>query len=80
MSQFPAAAHLASWGGVCPGNHESAGKQLSGQGRKSSQWLRRMTCQAAWAAARSKNCYPSAQFKRLPIPSVSLSNRENGHE
>src|SRR6266446_8490683 len=23
---FPTAAHLASWAGLCPGNHESAGK------------------------------------------------------
>ena len=24
---FPDAAHLASWTGICPGNHESAGKR-----------------------------------------------------
>lgn len=28
-SQFPTAAHLASWAGVCPGNNESAGKRIS---------------------------------------------------
>ena len=28
---FPTAAHLASWTGLCPGNHESAGKRRSGQ-------------------------------------------------
>ena len=27
---FPDAAHLASWAGLCPGNHESAGKRRSG--------------------------------------------------
>jgi len=24
MPRFPTAAHLASWAGLCPGNHESA--------------------------------------------------------
>nr|WP_234399648.1 IS110 family transposase [Paenibacillus popilliae] len=27
MNQFPTADHLASWAGVAPGNHESAGKK-----------------------------------------------------
>jgi transposase len=31
MKQFPSAAHLASWAGLCPGNFESAGKRLSGK-------------------------------------------------
>jgi len=65
MTAFPSAAHLASWAGLCPGNHESAGKRLSGKSRKGSPWLRRMACQSAWAAVRTKNCYLSAQFKRL---------------
>src|SRR6476620_7251801 len=28
---FPSAGHFASWIGVCPGNHESAGKRHSGK-------------------------------------------------
>ncbi|WP_050551678.1 IS110 family transposase [Bacillus mycoides] len=27
MNQFPSAHHLASWAGLSPGNHESAGKK-----------------------------------------------------
>ena len=65
VTQFPTAAHLASWAGVCPGNNESAGKRISSKTRKGSPWLRRMACQSAWAAARTKNTYLSAQFKRL---------------
>jgi transposase len=42
MAQFPSAAHLASWAGLCPGNHEGAGKRLSGKSRKDTWWLHRM--------------------------------------
>jgi hypothetical protein len=34
MDQLPSDAHLASWAGQCPGNHESAGKRKSGKTRK----------------------------------------------
>jgi transposase len=36
---FPDAAHLASWAGLCPGNHESAGKRRSGRRRHGNQHL-----------------------------------------
>jgi transposase len=65
MNQFPTAPQLASWAALCPGNHESAGKRKSGKTREGNKWLRRSLCQAAWAVTRKKNCYLSAQFKRL---------------
>src|SRR5262249_26464356 len=55
MQQFPTAAHLASWAAVCPGNHESAGKRLSGKTRKGNPWLRRLLLQAAHVAGRQKH-------------------------
>lgn len=65
MEQFPTASHLASWAGLCPGNHESAGKRISGKMREGNRWLRRSLCQAAWAVSRKKDCYLSSQFRRL---------------
>ncbi len=67
MSHFPTAGHLASWAGMCPGNHESAGKRKTGKTRKGSKWLRRALVQAAQAAARKKSCYPSIQYRRLIV-------------
>lgn len=65
MNQFPTAQQLASWAALCPGNHESAGKRKTGRTRNGNKWLRRSLCQAAWAVTRKKDCYLSAQFKRL---------------
>jgi transposase len=59
------ARKLASWSCLCPGNHISAGKRLSGRTRKGNRWLRRAFCQMAWAATRKKSSYFKAQYRRL---------------
>jgi transposase len=50
---FPSAEHLASWVGLCPGNHESAGKRLGGARRKGNQHLQPVLVECAWAAVRT---------------------------
>jgi len=65
MGRFPTAKHLASWAGLCPGNHESGGKRRGGATRKGSPWLRACLIQAAHAAARTKGTYLAAQYRRL---------------
>ena len=65
MARFGSSARLASWAGRCPGHHESAGKQKSGQSRNGPKWLAATLAQCAEAAGRSKGTYLGAQFQRL---------------
>jgi transposase len=65
MTRFVDARHLCSWAAICPGNHESAGKRLSGRLRHGNRWLRAALLQAAWAAIKVKDGYFGAQFRRI---------------
>jgi transposase len=65
MARFGSPGRLASWAGMCPGQHESAGKSRGGKTRKGSKWLSAHLREAAKAAAQSKGTYLSAQYKRL---------------
>ncbi|MBT1278887.1 IS110 family transposase [Thermoanaerobacter sp. CM-CNRG TB177] len=65
MEQFPSAAHLCSWAGLCPGLNESAGKQKSARTRKGNQKLRSSLIEAARAASRAKDTYLSSQYHRI---------------
>jgi transposase len=65
VRRFPTAGHLASWAGMCPGNHESAGKRLSGKTRKGNRALRAVLVEAAHAAGHTKQTSLGAQFRRL---------------
>jgi transposase len=64
---FPSAEQLASWIGVCPGSNESAGENHSGRSAKGNRYLRRLLCQAAQAAARTKDSRLQSVFKRLIV-------------
>jgi transposase len=65
MKRFPTVGHLASWGGLCPGNNQSAGKRRSGRMMEGNRWLKATLNQCAWAAARTKNSYFAAQHRRI---------------
>jgi len=65
MTRFPSAGHAASWTGLCPGNHESAGKRLSGRTRFANRTLRHALVESARGAVRTRHCYLAAQYRRL---------------
>jgi transposase len=64
MSWFPSGRHLASWIGLCPGNHESAGKRKTGKTRKGNPYLKSVFVEAAWAAVHTDGRL-KARYQRL---------------
>ncbi len=64
MSHFPDAAHAASWVGICPGNHQSGGKRLSGRIRQGNRWAKTVLIQAAHAAGHTQS-YLGEQYRRI---------------
>jgi transposase len=65
MNRFPSDRHLASWAGLCPGNHESAGKHRTAKTRKGNIWLRAALVEAALGATRTKNSAVAARYRRI---------------
>lgn len=63
---FGSADRLASWVGICPGNHESAGKRRSGRVRKGNLYVRRLLCEFAHAASRTTSGFKS-KFQSLIV-------------
>ena len=66
MSAFGSVDRLASWAGICPGNNESAGKRKTGRIRKGNPWVRRLLCQFAHAASRTR-CAFKSKFEALRL-------------
>jgi len=65
MTRYPNEAHLASWARICPGSHESGGKQLGASIGKGNRWLRSALVEAAKSASRTKRSFFHARYRRL---------------
>jgi transposase len=67
MSRFPSDTHLASWGGMAPGNHESAGKRRRAKARRGNRWLRAALVESGHAAGRTRNTALAAIYRRMTV-------------
>lgn len=65
MTVFKSQAHLASWAGVCPGNHESAGKRKKGTKRRGNVHLTTTLVEAAQSAMKKKGSFLRDKSRRL---------------
>lgn len=65
MSVFETPGRLASWAGVCPGSNESAGRVKSAHILPGNKYLKGALGIAAMSAARSKDTYLSARYRRI---------------
>lgn len=65
MSPFPDGDHLSWWGGVCPGNNESAGKKFHSKIRKGNQHLLAALTECSWAATHKKDSHFRKKYYRL---------------
>lgn len=67
LSVFANVKRFAAWAGVCPGNHESAGKRKAVAARRGSRYLGAILNQCAHAAARTKDAQFHGYFKQLML-------------
>jgi len=65
MTPWKEGRFFAAWAGLCPGNHESAGKRKKISVRKGNVFLKTILVQAATAAVRQEGTYYQAKFRRL---------------
>jgi transposase len=66
MSQFGSPDRLAAWAGLCPANNQTNKKQRGGKKRKGNPYVRRILCEVAHAASRTRSAL-AAKFKGLAL-------------
>ena len=67
VAEFGSAKHLAAWAGVCPGNHQSAGKRQGARTGPGAKHLRTVLIGCAHGAARTRDCQFHAYHKALIV-------------
>ena len=65
MKVFASASQVACWTGVCPGNHESAGKRRNVRVTKGNVHLKTALVEAAQASSRAQGTYLRDKFYRV---------------
>jgi transposase len=65
MTPWAIDRRFAAWAGLCPGNHQSAGKRKNIGVRKGNPFLKSILVQVASAAVKTKGTYYQAKFLRL---------------
>lgn len=72
MAPFPTAAHLCSWGAMCPGQNESGGKRRTGKTREGNRFLRGALIESGLATTRAHGTALQARYYRV--------KRHRGHK
>lgn len=65
MSAWANEDRFSAWAGLCPGNHQSAGKRKKIGVRKGNPFLKSTLVQAATSAVKAKGTYYQAKFGQL---------------
>lgn len=65
VKAFASASKLSSWAGVCPGNHESAGKRTTSRTTKGNPYLRATLNQSAWASSHQTGSSFQARYRHF---------------
>jgi len=65
LDEFIVMEALACWGGLCPGNNESAGKRKGGKSPVRKHHFKTILIEVAWAAIKKKGSYYKAKYYKL---------------